>query len=125
MNQYRDRNIQATGFIARLYTKMLGRKFDEDGLEDWCKKYLTKENTIEEIASHGFLHSQELANLNLSDEEFVTRMYETFLDREPEEEGLKDWIGRLRRGEETRDSIVYGFTNSPEFGNLKAEYNLP
>ena len=125
LNQYRDRNIQATGFIARLYTKMLGRKFDEDGLEDWCKKYLTKENTIEEIASHGFLHSQELANLNLSDEEFVTRMYETFLDREPEEEGLKDWIGRLRRGEETRDSIVYGFTNSPEFGNLKAEYNLP
>ena len=122
---YRDKNIQATGFIARLYTKMLGRKFDEDGLEDWCKKYLTKENTIEEIASHGFLHSQELANQNLDDTEFVTRMYETFLNREPEEAGLKDWVGRLERGEVTRDTLVYGFTNSPEFGNLKAEYNLP
>lgn len=125
LNAYRDQNPDATGFIARLYTKMLGRKFDEDGLEDWCKKYLTKENTIEEIASHGFLHSPELDNQNLSDEEFVIRMYETFLNREPEETGLKDWLGRLQRGEVTRDSIVYGFTNSPEFGNLKAEYNLP
>ena len=122
---YRDKNIQATGFIARLYTKMLGRKFDEEGLEDWCKKYLTKENTIEEIASHGFLHSEEFKNQNLSDEEFVTRMYETFLDREPEEEGLKDWLGRLERNEVTRDTLVYGFTNSQEFANLKAEYNLP
>lgn len=125
LNAYRDQNPDATGFIARLYTKMLGRKFDEDGLEDWCKKYLTKENTIEEIASHGFLHSKELDNQNLSDEEFVIRMYETFLNREPEETGLKDWLGRLQRGEVTRDSIVYGFTNSQEFSNLKAEYNLP
>ncbi len=125
LSQYRDQNIQATGFIARLYTKMLGRKFDEDGLEYWCKKYLTKENTIEEIASHGFLHSDELTNLNLSDTEFVTRMYETFLNREPEEAGLNDWVGRLERGEVTRDTLVFGFTNSAEFGNLKAEYNLP
>ncbi len=125
LGQYRDRNMQATGFIARLYTKMLGRKFDEDGLEYWCEKYLTRENTIEEIASHGFLHSEELANLNLSDEEFVIRMYETFLNREPEEDGLNDWIGRLERGEVTRDTLVYGFTHSQEFGNLKAEYNLP
>lgn len=125
LGQYRDKNMQATGFIARLYTKMLGRKFDEDGLEYWCEKYLTQENTIEEIASHGFLHSEELANLNLSDEEFVIRMYETFLNRDPEEDGLNDWVGRLERGEVTRDTLVYGFTNSPEFGNFKAEYNLP
>ncbi len=125
LGQYRDKNMQATGFIARLYTKMLGRSFDEDGLEYWCRLYLTGEKTIENIAGDGFLHSEELKNQNLSDEEFVRRMYQTFLNREPEEAGLKDWIGRLSRGEETRDSLVYGFTNSPEFGKLKAEYNLP
>ncbi len=122
---YRDRNAGATGFIARLYTKMLGRGYDENGLEYWCKKYHTQENTIEEIATVGFLHSQELQNLNLSDEEFVKRMYRTFLNREAEEAGLQDWVGRLKRGEETRDSLVYGFTNSREFANLKKEYNLP
>lgn len=125
LSQYRDRNADATGFIARLYTKMLGRKFDEDGLEYWCKAYLTGEKSIEVIASDGFLHSEELKNMNLSNEEFVTRMYETFLNREPEEAGLNDWVGRLERGEETRDSLVYGFTNSREFGGLKAEYHLP
>ncbi len=125
LGQYRDKNAEATGFIARLYTKMLGRKFDEKGIEDWCKAYITKEKTIENIAADGFLHSAEFEQQNLDDKEFVTRMYETFLNREPDEAGLNDWIGRLERGEETRDSLVYGFTNSPEFAKLKAEYNLP
>ena len=125
LSSYRDQNVGATGFIARLYTKMLGRGYDEDGLEYWCRLYLTGERTIENVASDGFLHSEELKNQNLSDEEFVRRMYQTFLNREPDEAGLKDWLGRLSRGEETRDSLVYGFTNSREFGELKKKYNLP
>lgn len=125
LSAYRDRNKGATGFIARLYTKMLGRKYEEEGLEYWCREYLTGKQNIEQIAANGFLYSQELANQKLSDEEFVTRMYQTFLNREPDEAGFKDWVGRLERGEETRDSLVYGFTRSQEFGNLKAAYNLP
>lgn len=125
LEQYRDINMEATGFIARLYTKILGRKFDEDGLENWCKAYITKEKTIEDIAAEGFLHSPELEQQNLNNKEFVTRMYETFLNREPDEDGLNDWVEKLERGIETRNSLVYGFTNSPEFAKLKAEYNLP
>lgn len=124
LSAYRDQNRGATGFIARLYTKMLGRGFDVAGIEDWCGKYLRGEYTIENIATDGFLHSQEFINQNLSDEEFVTRMYETFLDREPDMAGLEDWVGRLQNGEITRDKLVYGFTNSQEFGNIKASYGL-
>lgn len=125
LGQYRDKNIEATGFIARLYTKMLGRGFDDDGIEYWCQEYLAKGRSIEEIASDGFLHSPEFTSQNLNDKEFVTRMYQTFLNREPDEAGLNDWINRLETGKETRDSLVYGFTHSKEFANLKAEYNLP
>lgn len=125
LSAYRDRNANATGFIARLYTKMLGRDFDDDGIEYWCEKYLTGEQSIEQIASNGFLHSDEFTNQNLSNEEFVTRMYRTFLNRAPEKAGLKDWVNRLETGEVTRDTLVYGFTNSQEFANLKAEYQLP
>ena len=124
LRSYRDKNKGATGFIARLYTKMLGRKYEDKGLEYWCKEYLTGKQSIEQIATNGFLHSEELTNQNLSDEEFVTRMYETFLNREPEEAGLKDWVGRLQSGKTTRDKLVYGFTNSQEFGNIKAAYGL-
>ena len=125
LSAYRDKNKGATGFIARLYTKMLGRKFEDDGIEYWCEEYLTGRRSIESIATDGFLHSEEFTNQNLSNEEFVTRMYETFLNREPEEAGLKDWVNRLETGEVTRDSLVYGFTNSVEFANLKALYQLP
>ena len=125
LGQYRDQNIEATGFVARLYTKMLGRNFDDDGIEYWCEEYVTGKKSIEDIAADGFLHSPEFTGQNLSDKEFVTRMYETFLNREPDEAGLNDWVGRLKREEITRDSLVYGFTNSSEFEKLKAEYNLP
>ena len=125
LNKYRDKNIGVTSFIARLYTRMLGRGFDEEGIEYWCEKYITGETDIETIASNGFLHSDELKNQNLSDKEFVTRMYETFLNREPDEEGLDYWLQKLKRGEETRDSLVYGFTRSKEFGDLKVTYHLP
>lgn len=124
VSAWRDRNPGATGFIARLYTKMLGRRFDEDGLENWCRVYLTGEKTIEQIASDGFLHSQELINQNLTDEEFVLRMYQTFLNRQPDSSGFADWVARLKTGEENRDTLVYGFTKSEEFGKLKASYGL-
>lgn len=124
LGQYRDKNEGATGYVARLYTKMLGRKFEEKGIEYWCKEYLTGKVTIENIATNGFLHSEEFTNLNLSNEEFVTRMYQTFLNREPDEAGYKDWVGKLNSGEKTRDDLVYGFSLSQEFANLKKSYGL-
>lgn len=124
LGQYRDINEGATGYVARLYTKMLGRKYEDTGIEYWCKEYLTGKVTIENIATNGFLHSQEFKNLNLSNEEFVTRMYQTFLNREPDEAGYKDWVGKLNSGEKTRDELVYGFSLSQEFANIKKSYGL-
>ena len=124
LGQYRDKNEGATGYVARLYTKMLGRKYEDNGIEYWCKQYLTGKATIESIATNGFLHSQEFTNLNLSNEEFVTRMYQTFLNREPDEAGYKDWVSKLNSGEKTRDDLVYGFSLSQEFSNLKKSYGL-
>ena len=125
LTAYRDQNAGATGFIARLYTKMLGRSYDDAGLEYWCRMYLTGQQSIEEVASHGFLHSEELLNQKLSDKEFVTRMYQTFLNREPDAEGLQYWLAKLKTGEKTRDNLVYGFTLSREFANVKQAYGLP
>ena len=124
LGAYRDQNEAVTGFVARIYTEMLGRSFDEEGLEYWCEKYVTGKQSVEEIMMIGFLQSEEVANLNLSDEEFVTRMYRTFLNREPEAEGLAYWMERLENGQETRDSIVYGFSLSQEFKNIKQTYGL-
>lgn len=46
---------------------------------------------------------------------FLTRLYENFLGREPEEKGLNDWLDALLTGKATGSKVVYGFVYSPEF----------
>ncbi|MBQ9828548.1 MAG: DUF4214 domain-containing protein, partial [Lachnospiraceae bacterium] len=48
-------------------------------------------------------------------EEFVTRLYNVCLDREPDEGGFKDWVSRLRSGETTGIKAAQGFIFSKEF----------
>lgn len=46
---------------------------------------------------------------------FVTRLYENFLGREPEQAGLDAWVDALITGRGTAAKVVYGFVYSPEF----------
>ena len=48
---------------------------------------------------------------------FVSRLYEDFLGRVPEEEGLNAWTEALITGRGTVAKVVYGFVYSPEFLN--------
>lgn len=123
VTQPRDQNPKLTGFVSRFYTKMLGRDYDVNGLNYWCKDYFAN-GSVEDIAARGFLQSKEFKNMNLTNEEFVTRMYETFLDRAPDPEGYQYWVGRLNSKDITRDELVYGFTRSKEFGKLKTQYGI-
>ena len=47
--------------------------------------------------------------------EFVSRLYQNFLKREPDEKGLNDWIDVLRSGKATGAKVVAGFVLSPEY----------
>ncbi|QTE73688.1 DUF4214 domain-containing protein [Clostridiales bacterium FE2010] len=121
----RDKNDGITGFVCRLYTKMLGRTYDPDGLNTWCGKILsnpTKANVLT-VALDGFMHSQEFLNKNLNDIEFVKVLYRTFLGREYDAPGLADWVGRLNSGM-TRDQVASGFAYSQEFAQIMASYGL-
>ncbi|MCD8069192.1 MAG: DUF4214 domain-containing protein, partial [Lachnospiraceae bacterium] len=50
-------------------------------------------------------------------EEFVTRLYQVCLNRDPDDAGLADWVNRLATGQETGASAAYGFIFSTEFQN--------
>lgn len=50
-------------------------------------------------------------------EQFVTRLYNVCLDRDPDEGGMNDWVNRLSSGTETGTSAAYGFIFSQEFQN--------
>ncbi len=48
---------------------------------------------------------------------FVTRLYQVGLEREPEEEGLNNWTNQLISGEKNAVDIVQGVLCSPEYLN--------
>lgn len=119
---YRDQNEGVTAFVNRLYRKALGRDGDDDGMEDWCRKILRREQNMESVA-HGFIFSAEFLTRATSDEEFVRILYRTFLDRECDPAGFNDWVGKLNQGME-RELVFQGFARSPEFRRLMQEYGV-
>ena len=126
LTEPRDQNYGITSFVARCYTKALGRSFDVPGLNTWCKKILEASNKKEEAiktASDGFFHSAEFKNHNYSNEEYLKRLYRTFLNREPDAEGFNDWLNHMKKGM-TRDQVLYGFAYSTEFAKIMAQYGL-
>lgn len=74
-------------------------------------------------AAYGFFFSEEFVNANYSSEEFVSRLYRTFLGREADEQGFNNWVGQLEQGV-TRESVFEGFANSAEFENICNGYGI-
>ena len=48
---------------------------------------------------------------------FVTRFYNVILERQPDENGLKDWVNQLMKDEKTAVGLAYGFIFSDEYKN--------
>ena len=121
----RDGNAGAAAYVARLYTKMLGRAFDAEGLNAWCAAILqapTKE-TLLAVALNGFMHSDEFTNKNLNDTDFVKVLYPTFLGRDADTAGLEAWVAALQGGA-SRDDVAAGFAYSLEFATIMAQYGF-
>lgn len=115
------RRKNAEDFVERLYVTLMGRASDPTGKADHVDALLSGNSACE--VARGFVLSQELANMGLSNEEFVRRMYKTMLNREPDSAGLADWAKALNNGC-TYEYILQGFGGAPEFGNLCAQYGL-
>ncbi len=111
-------------FVERMYVTALGRASDEGGKEFWANELSNYRCTGEELGVQFFL-SKEMEDLNISDEEFVDRLYKTFMDRDAEPDGKTFWLKSLADGA-SRKSVVLGFTRSEEFvGRCITERILP
>ena len=116
------RMIGVEGFVYRLYSKALDREPDPVGLVNWVN--LLKSKTISGAeAAYGFLCSAELTNRNLSDEAFVTLLYNVLLNRAPDPVGMEAWLSALETGA-SRKYVIAGLANSQEWKGLCAEYQI-
>ena len=115
-------STKATEFVERMYSVVLGREADPDGLEDWVNRLTLGTASAVDIVQ-GFLCSDEYNNKGKSNGEIVTDCYNAMLGRNPDEDGYNDWVSRLDSGMSV-NAIFAGFVGSQEFGNLCASYGI-
>ena len=109
-------------FVSRMYTVALNRDAEEAGLEDWSLQLESKQIDGAGIAN-GFIMSEEFKNKQLSDQDYVKTLYQTFFDREPDTNGYNSWIAALKKGAD-RGYVLAGFTDSEEFSNLCESFGI-
>lgn len=117
-----DNHNDIDSFVERFYVYALGRNSDPAGKAYWSGRLMEDGFSGTELA-RGFLYSQEFVNKNLSNEDYVTVLYATFLGRTPDAVGFDYWVSRLENGA-SRDDVFLGFAYSPEFGELCARYGI-
>ena len=110
----------AITLIVHYYTSILGRTPDAGGLAFW-KNQITQAQAsgqdvkpiFREMAVQFFNSPEYLAN-NTSNTEFITNLYRTFFQRDPDSAGMAFWLNQLALGV-TRDVVMGGFLYSNEF----------
>ncbi len=126
---------QLSEYVERLYTKILKRPSDADGVEDWKNTIMAgkdskgKEYDAATVASEGFFMSKEYANQNTDNKQFVADAYAAFFDRDPrgtdDEVNYNNWVTKLDNNEITRQQMIeQGFGHSKEFKNLLTKYGF-
>ncbi len=109
-------------FATRLYTTCLGRNADQGGLDNWANQLANMQISGSD-AAHGFFFSAEFINAGHDNEEYVTRLYRTFMGREPDPAGFADWVGQLNNGAD-RESVFQGFAGSAEWAGICSDYGI-
>ena len=120
----RDRSPGLTAFVARLYTKALGRDYDVNGLNDWCNAICDQKHTVTYVSTEGFFNSGEFLEKNMSNSDYVKVLYRTFFDREYDQSGYENWMNNLENHTMDRNQVLLGFANSDEFTKLKKQYGI-
>lgn len=140
--EFQEKNLCNEDYVTSLYRCFLGREPDPAGKAAWLKN-LSEGETRGSIFN-GFVGSQEFSKIcdgygiirgtgdwsdsnfvitgdckicgskNKTVTDFVTRLYNVCLDRQPDENGLAAWINEIKNGKSGAET-AYGFIFSKEF----------
>ena len=111
-------------FVERLYVCALKR--DTRPSQEEKQYYVTgivNRTMTAERAAKNFFFSQEFENQHTSDEEYIGRLYVTFMDREPASAETGYWIAQMRSGL-SREMVLEKFAASNEFKEIMKSYGI-
>ena len=106
-------NNNLTAFVTEFYNEVLDRNPDPDGLEGHVNGLSNRTRTAADLA-FDFFFSDEFISFGTSNDIYVTKLYKTILERDPDINGKNGWISQLENGL-SRESALIGFIDSPEF----------
>ena len=110
----------ATTLITHYYVSILRRSPDAGGLAYWQQLIAQKQQQGLDVKpvfrdmANFFFNSPEYLGRNTTDTEFVTNLYLTFFQRNPDSGGMSFWLNQLALGV-SRNQVMSGFLYSPEF----------
>lgn len=103
------------GQTYRLYKAAFNRTPDDAGLSHNVG-LMDGGLSIFDMAS-AFIDSQEFQNtygVNVDNTAFVTLLYQNVLNRAPDQVGLDGWLAELSSGNQSRQQVLFGFSESGE-----------
>jgi Domain of unknown function (DUF4214)/FG-GAP-like repeat/FG-GAP repeat len=118
------------GTITRYYLGLLFRRPDYAGLLNWtnylvaggCGGNSCSETRRQQIVD-AFIASPEFTQRfggNLTNQQFVTLLYQNILERTPTPTEMQDWVNTLNAGVMTRGQVARGFVESEEFVTVRS-----
>ena len=112
-------------FIKDAYEHLLGREYDWDGFNHW-KEQLTsqKKGAIDLI--NEFIALDEFKSRNLTDKQFIGKIYEVLFNREADGDGLEYWnsIYQKDKSSNRMKNIVLNIADDSELLNRIKEMNI-
>lgn len=99
--------------LAKMYEVLFNREGDIDGLKYWIER-ADQGDSLEHLV-RSFANSEEfnLKYSNVTDEAFLTDMYQNMAGREPDTEGMAYWMDRMANGL-SRADVAWAFAESLE-----------
>lgn len=108
--------------VVDFFRGLLSRLPDNGGFDYWLQRFRTAQCAgeatvraeVESISSQ-FIQSGEYLGRNRTNTEYVGDLYNAFLRRGGDLEGVQFWIGEIANSRRTRENVRQQFVASPEF----------
>ncbi len=118
--------------VVDFYRGLLSRMPDTGGFLGWLAQFRAAQcaggadavYAVVESVSAAFTASAEYAARGRTDEQYVADLYNAFLRRGADLDGIRYWIGQVASGASSREAVRRQFLASPEFGARVAEIVL-
>lgn len=110
-----------TGGVTRLYRAFFLRPPDTPGLQYWWDG-VNNGRSLHRIANIMASSAEFIERYgNLTNADYVDRVYQNVLGRPADPDGKAHWVGELESGKRTRGQVMVGFSESSEYkGQWKA-----